>query len=252
MDSKPGEIRELNSLADLKIKVFADGADLREMYELYRNPLISGFTTNPTLMRKSGVCDYQAFAKEVLAAIPDRPISFEVLSDDFSEMEQEALVIAGWGENVYVKIPITSTLGESSAPLIRRLSSRGVKVNVTALLTLDQVREACYAMRDCRAGYISVFAGRIADTGRDPVPIMSKAREILSKNPNLELIWASPRELLNLFQADAIGCQIITMTEGILSKLSLIGKDLDEYSLETVKMFRKDALAAMLSIHATV
>jgi transaldolase len=219
------------------------------MRDLYRNPLIAGFTTNPSLLRKAGVRDYQAFAKEVLAAIPDRPISFEVFSDDFVEMEHEALAIANWGENVYVKIPITNTQGESSAPLIRRLSARGVKVNATALLTLDQVREACFAMTGCVAGCVSVFAGRIADTGRDPVPVMGKALEILSGNRNLELIWASPRETLNVFQADALGCHIITVTDGILSKLPLVGKDLDEYSLETVKMFYQDALAARLLLH---
>ncbi len=221
------------------------------MESLYANPLISGFTTNPTLMRKAGVCDYQTFARRVLSVIPDRPVSFEVLSDDFAEMEHEALAIANWGANVYVKIPITNTLGESSAPLIRRLSVRGVKVNATALLTLNQVREAAYAMRDCVAGYVSVFAGRIADTGRDPLPIMTQAVEALSENRNLELIWASPRELLNVFQADTLGCHIITVTESILSKLPLIGKDLEAYSLETVKMFRDDILAARLSLHAS-
>ena len=218
------------------------------MCSLYRNPLVQGFTTNPTLMRKAGITDYEVFAQQVLAAIPDRPISFEVFSDDFAEMEEQAMRIASWGEHVYVKIPITNTLGESSCPLISRLSQRGIKLNVTAIMTLRQVREVAKKMRGCPAGYVSVFAGRIADTGRDPVPIMREAVELLGGCRDLELIWASPRELLNVFQAESIGCHIITATGELLSKLSLVGKDLDEYSLETVKMFRSDAVRAGYTI----
>jgi transaldolase len=214
------------------------------MCALYRNPHIKGFTTNPTLMRKAGISDYEAFAREVLAVIPDRPISFEVFSDDFREMEKQAIKIAGWGSNVYAKIPVTNTHGKSAAQLICRLSQQGVKLNVTALLTLEQVEEVSRAMRGCPGGYISVFAGRIADTGRDPVPIMREAVEMIADAGNLELIWASPRELLNVFQADAIGCHVITATHNILEKLALVGKDLDEYSLDTVKMFRNDAVSA--------
>ncbi len=206
--------------------------------------MIVGFTTNPTLMRRAGVTDYEQFARQVVSAVPDRPISFEVFSDEFLEMERQALKIASWGENVYVKVPVTNTRGDSAAPVICRLSQRGVKLNVTALTTLKQVEEVSQALAQCPAGYISVFAGRIADTGRDPVPVMREAVEILSGRNNLELIWASPRELLNVFQADAIGCHIITATSDILNKLKLIGKDLDLYSLETVKMFREDAVKA--------
>jgi transaldolase len=231
-------------LSNLKVKIFADGANVAEMCTLYRNPHIQGFTTNPTLMRKAGVSDYEAFAQDLLAAIPDRPISFEVFSDDFREMEKQAVKIASWGSNVFAKIPVTNTRGESAAQLICRLSQMGVKLNVTALLTLGQVREVSRAMRDCASGYISVFAGRIADTGRDPVPMMSEAVKIMADAATLELIWASPRELLNVFQADAIGCHVITATPDILKKISLVGKDLDEYSLETVKMFRDDAVHA--------
>ncbi len=238
----------MSSLSQLKTKIFADGANLAEMCNLYRNPLICGFTTNPTLMRKVGISDYAAFAQEVLRAIPDRPISFEVFSDDFSEMEQQALRIASWGKNVYAKIPVTNTRGESAATLICRLVRQGVKLNVTALMTLQQVEEVSQAMRGSESGYVSVFAGRIADTGRDPVPIMRDAVEVLGGSGNLELIWASPRELLNVFQADAIGCHVITATNDILNKLHLVGKDLDEYSLDTVKMFRDDAVRAGFSI----
>lgn len=218
------------------------------MTALYENPLIQGFTTNPTLMCRAGICDYAAFAKQVLAAIPDRPISFEVFSDEFSEMEEHALEIASWGGNVFVKIPVTNTRREPAAPLIRALSRQGVKLNVTALMTLKQVREVNDAMAECPAGYVSVFAGRIADTGRDPVPMMREAVEILSGHRQLELIWASPRELLNVFQADAVGCHVITATSDVLNKLKLVGKDLDEYSLETVKMFRDDAVKAGFAI----
>ncbi|HZS55123.1 MAG TPA: transaldolase [Bryobacteraceae bacterium] len=235
-------------MSTLRIKIFADGAHLSEMCELYRNPMIRGFTTNPTLMRKAGIDSYEAFARSVVAAIPDRSISFEVFSDDFAEMEQQALKIASWGSNIYVKIPVTNTLGDSSVPLICRLSQMGVNLNVTAMMTIEQVREVSRALTACPAGYISVFAGRIADTGLDPVPIMREAVEILSNYNNLELIWASPRELLNVLQADSIGCHIITATSDILKKLVLIGKNLELYSLETVKMFHDDAVKAGFTI----
>jgi transaldolase len=229
----------------LSVKIFADGADLASMLELYRKPYIKGFTTNPTLMRKAGISDYRGFAHEVLAAIPDRPISFEVFSDEFPEMERQATEIASWGENVYVKIPVTNTRGESAAPLVKCLSHRGVKLNVTALLPLEQVREVAAAVSGGAPACISVFAGRMADTGVDPISIMAEAVKILREGaPNAELIWASPRELLNIFQADAIGCHIITVTHDILKKLSLVGRDLTEYSLDTVKMFHSDASAA--------
>lgn len=226
------------------MKLFADGAERGEMLQMYRNPRIQGFTTNPTLMRKAGITDYEAFAREIVTAIPDRPISLEVFSDEFGDMEQQALKIASWAENVYVKIPVTNTRGESSSPLLRCLSKKNVKLNVTALLTLEQVEEVSDAMASCPSGYVSVFAGRIADTGRDPIPVMRKAVEILSMNRHLELIWASPRELLNVFQAEDVGCHVITATKDILKKLELVGKDLSAYSLETVKMFREDAVKA--------
>lgn len=232
------------SVERLRVKIFADGADLPGMLDLYRDQRIAGFTTNPTLMRKVGVTDYRAFAREVLAAIPDRPISFEVFSDELPEMERQAHEIASWGANVYVKIPVTNTRGASTGPLIRSLSRAGVKVNVTALMTLKQVREAAGNLAGGAPSCISVFAGRVADTGRDPVPLMAAAVEALRPYPQCELIWASPRELLNVFQADAIGCHIITVTHDVLKKLALVAKDLDEYSLETVKMFRSDAVAA--------
>ena len=238
----------MSSLSNLRVKLFADGADKAVMLEMYRNPVIRGFTTNPTLMRKAGVSDYRGFALDVLRAIPDRPISFEVFSDDFGEMERQAREIAGWGDNVFVKIPVTNTLGETSARLIRTLTTAGVKVNVTAVLTLDQVRSMAAALAGGAPACISVFAGRVADTGRDPVPLMSAAVEVVRSHPTVELIWASPRELLNVFQADAVGCHIITATDEILRKLNLIGKSLDEVSLDTVKMFRGDALKASYSL----
>ncbi len=231
----------LKQVADLRVKIFADGADKAAMLALYAKPWVRGFTTNPTLMRKAGVSDYEPFAREILAAIPDRPISFEVFADEFPEMERQARKIAGWGDNVYVKIPITNTRGESSLDLICRLAHSGVKVNVTAMLTLDQVREAAAMLRGGAPSCVSVFAGRIADTGRDPVPVMARALELIRPHPEIELIWASPRELLNIFQADEIGCDIITVTSDVLKKLGLVGKDLDEYSLETVRMFYEDA-----------
>lgn len=228
-------------LDGLKVKIFADGADRQAMLELARHPWIRGFTTNPSLMRKAGVTDYEAFARQILAAIPDRPISLEVFADEFPEMERQAHRIAGWGRNVYVKIPISNTRGESSCELVRRLSHSGVQVNVTALLTLEQVREAAQALAGGAPSYISVFAGRIADTGRDPAPMMAAAVELIRPHPQIELIWASARELLNIFQADAVGCHIITVTHDILKKLPLVGKDLSEYSLDTVRMFYEDA-----------
>ena len=234
----------MKPIAELKTKIFANGADKAGMLEMYKKPYIKGFTTNPTLMRKAGISDYQSFALELLQAIPDRPISFEVFSDDFEEMETQARKIARWGGNVYAKIPVTNTKNQSSIKLISKLVQAGVKLNVTAMMTLAQVRDVSAALAGGPPAIVSVFAGRIADTGRDPVPLMSDAVEILKKFPNVELIWASPRELLNIFQADAIGCHIITVTNDVLKKLELVGKDLDEYSLDTVKMFRADAVAA--------
>jgi transaldolase len=231
-------------LSALKVKIYADGADKTAMLEMYGNPLVSGFTTNPTLMRKSGVSSYSAFAREILRLIPDRPISFEVFADDFAEMERQALEIASWGKNVVVKIPVTNTRGQSSDDLLRWLAGAGVKLNVTALMTLDQVRRVAAVLGGGPPCKISIFAGRIADTGRDPVPVMAAAVELLRPYPNLELIWASPRELLNIFQADAVGCHIITATTDILKKLNLVGKDLHEFSLETVEMFYEDAQKA--------
>ncbi len=238
----------MTALAELRVKIFADGADKAGMLEMYRNDLIKGFTTNPTLMRKAGITDYRAFARDILRAIPDKLISFEVFSDDFEEMQRQACQIAEWGDNVYVKIPVTNTLGQSSTELIRRLARIGIKVNVTALMTLDQVRETSAALAQGPASCISVFAGRIADSGRDPMPLMAAAVELLRPYPNIELIWASPRELLNIFQAHTVGCHIITATNDILGKLGLVGKDLKEYSLDTVKMFREDAVKAGYSL----
>ena len=228
----------------LSVKIFADGADLAGMLQLYAKPYIKGFTTNPTLMRKAGISDYRGFAREVLQAIADRPISFEVLSDEFGEMERQAREIASWGENVYVKIPVTNTRRASACDLVRRLSHSGVKVNVTALLSLSQVREVAAAVAGGAPACVSVFAGRVADTGYDPLPLMAAAVEMLRIAPQAELIWASTRELLNIFQADAIGCHIITVTHYILKKLSLVGRHLEDYSLDTVKMFYDDATQA--------
>jgi transaldolase len=228
----------------LRVKIFADGADLPTMLAMARLPYIAGFTTNPTLMRKAGVADYRAFAREVLRAIPDRPISFEVFADDFAEMERQAHDIASWGENVYVKVPVTDTEGRPTDDCIRRLAKAEVKLNVTAILTLEQVQRVARALEDGRSSVVSVFAGRVADTGRDPVPLMTAAVDLLRPYPAQQLLWASPRELLNVFQADAIGCHIITATADILQKLALIGKDLTEYSLETVRMFHRDARQA--------
>jgi transaldolase len=237
-------------LKSLKIKIFADGANLPQMKALYANPVIKGFTTNPTLMKQAGVTDYPAFARQVLAAIPDRPVSFEVFADEFDEMERQSNEIASWGRNVNVKIPVTNTKREFCGPLINRLSKRGVVVNVTAIFTLDQVRRVADALDSNTAAIVSVFAGRIADSGIDPVPLMAEAARILKAKPKAELLWASPRELINVIQADQVGCKIITCTEDIIKKLSLIGKDQDQYSLETVKMFYNDARAAGFMIGA--
>lgn len=225
----------------LRVKLFADGADRIGMLDMNKNSLISGFTTNPTLMRKAGITDYRLFARDILSQIIDKPISFEVFSDDFSDMERQALEIASWAKNVNVKIPITNTKSESSVDLIRRLAQKGVKINVTAMMTVKQAKVVLPALADGPGGYISIFAGRIADTGVDPIPVMTEAVGLLNNYPNIELIWASPRELFNIIQADSIGCHIITATHSVLKKLSLIGKDLTEYSLETVKMFFDDA-----------
>ena len=234
----------MTRLDDLSVKIFADGADKSGMLEMYGRPYIKGFTTNPTLMRKAGITDYEAFARDILVAIPNRPISFEVFADDVREMERQAHAIAGWSEQVYVKIPITTTTGESTCTLVQRLTRDGIKVNVTALMTLEQVRAVADAVAGGAPSYVSVFAGRIADTGCDPLPLMAAAVEELRPNPKAELIWASPRELLNIFHADSIGCQIITVTNDILKKLELVGKDLDQYSLETVRMFYEDGVSA--------
>lgn len=229
------------SLVDLKIKIFADGADKATLLELVRDPRIRGFTTNPSLMRKAGVQDYEQFAREILSVITDRPVSLEVFADEFPEMERQARKIASWAENVYVKIPVTNSRGESSRDLVRRLSSAGVKVNVTAILTLRQVCEITAALAEGAPACISVFAGRIADTGRDPVPLMAAAAELVRAHPGQELLWASTRELWNILQAEAAGCHIITVTADILKKLELLGKDLEQYSLETVRTFYDDA-----------
>jgi transaldolase len=232
----------------LRIKIFADGADRAGIASLSRNPLIRGFTTNPTLMRAAGVVDYEAFAREILAIVPEHPISFEVLSDDFDEMERQALRIASWGDNVFVKIPVINCQGESSVELLRRLSDRGLQLNVTAVMTVEQVEHALKGLSNGSKSFISVFAGRIADTGRSPVSIVRAALDTISDYPNLELIWASPREILNIFEADAAGCHVITATHDLLKKLGLVGKDLTIFSLETVKMFFDDAQAAGFSI----
>jgi transaldolase len=241
----------MKSVSELRVQVFADGADKASMLELYRQPYIKGFTTNPTLMRKAGVTDYERFAREILQHIPDRPISFEVFADDEIEMERQARKIARWASNVYVKIPVTNTRREPMYGLIRRLSADGIQVNATAVLALDQVEHIAQALRGGAPSYISVFAGRVADTGRDPVPMMKSALEIMAPEPKTQLVWASPRELLNIFQADEIGCHIITVTSDVLKKVSLIGKDLHDYSLETVRMFHDDAARSGYTLELT-
>jgi transaldolase len=238
----------MTETAQLKVKLFADGADLSGIKEMAANPAIQGFTTNPTLMRKAGIADYKAFALQALQVVGGRPISFEVFADDFGEMEKQAFEIASWGKNIYVKIPVTNTKGEFSGALIERLSRVGVQLNVTAIMTTGQVKRVTDRLAADTPAIVSVFAGRIADTGRDPLPIMAEAVKVIKAKPNTELVWASPRELLNIFQADAVRCHIITATNDILKKLPLVGKDLDAYSLETVEMFYKDAKAAGYSI----
>jgi transaldolase len=233
---------------ELNVKIFADGADLDAILALAANPRIAGFTTNPTLMWKAGLTDYEEFAKRLLERITVHPISFEVFADDAAEMRRQAQMISRWGDNVYVKIPVSTTAGESMAPLVRELSESGVKVNVTALFTTAQVELITEAVKHGAPSCISVFAGRIADAGIDPVPIMKRSVEIMVQAPRSELIWASPREILNLVQADQVGCHIITVTNDLLKKLDLLGKDLLQYSLETVQMFHRDALSAGFSL----
>jgi transaldolase len=236
------------SIDKLKVKIFADGADRAGMLEMYKNPLIKGLTTNPTLMRKAGVSDYESFARDILSVVTQKPISLEVFSDDFEEMERQALKIASWGDNVYVKIPVMNTKRQPSYPLIKKLAERGVKLNVTALMTLVQVRDVVAHLNPKVASCVSVFAGRIADTGRDPRPIMAESVKIAAANPLSEIIWASSRELLNILEAEAVGCQIITTPNEIIKKLSLVNYDLDEYSLDTVKAFHSDALQAGFAV----
>ena len=235
-------------ISELKIKLFADGANIDEIAKMNANVLIKGLTTNPTLMKKSGVHNYKDFCLEVLQTVKEKPISFEVFSDEIEEMESQANKIASWAENVYVKIPITNTKGHSTADLIGKLSRQGIKVNVTAVMTEKQILEISRKLDSETPSYVSIFAGRVADTGQDPTPLVTKSLEILSQCRNTEIIWASPRELLNIFQADAIGCQIITATSDVLNKLSLIGYDLTQYSLDTVKMFYRDALECSYKI----
>ncbi len=233
---------------NLKVKIFADGADKAGMLEMNDNPLIKGLTTNPTLMKKVGITNYERFAKEILKHIKEKPISFEVFADEFDEMERQATIIATWGKNVNVKIPITNTKGISTLSLVKSLSSNGVKLNVTAMMSIAQVKEVTPTLSEGAGGYVSVFAGRIADTGIDPVPVMREVIEYLADYPNVELIWASPREVLNVIQADEIGCHIITVTNDVIKKLKTLGKDLNQFSLETVQMFYNDAEAAGYTI----
>ena len=241
----------MSRLADLKVKIFADGADYDGIVKMARNPLIKGFTTNPTLMRKAGVSDYEAFARKVLGTITDLPVSFEVFADDFASMAEQARTIAAWGPNVNVKIPITTTKGQSSAELIRALSSDGVILNITAIFTLDQVRAVADALDAKTPAIVSVFAGRIADTGMDPIPHMLACKQILGSRPKAQLLWASTRELLNIFHAEEAACDIITVPNEFLTKLDLVGKDLAEYSRETVQLFHRDATAAAYQIKTT-
>ncbi len=238
----------MSSLANLKVKIFADGADYDGIVKMSRNPLIKGFTTNPTLMRKAGVGDYEAFARRVLGAITDRPVSFEVFADDFASMAEQARTIASWGTNVNVKIPVTNTKGQPSTELIRALSSEGITLNITAVFTLDQVRAVADALDAATPAIVSVFAGRIADTGVDPIPHMLACKQILGARPQAQLLWASTRELLNIFHAEESGCDIVTVPNEFLGKLDLVGKDLAEYSRETVQLFYRDATAAAYQI----
>ncbi len=232
------------SVKDLKIKIFADGANVTEMKKVYSEGVVSGFTTNPTLMKKDGVKDYVAFAKDVLSEIKNMPISFEVFTDDFDSMERQAREIGSWGDNVYIKIPVTNTKGETSYELIKKLSDEGLKLNVTAILTLDQIENVAKKINKDTPAIISLFAGRIADTGRDPIPYIKESLNILKGLQKSELLWASSRELLNIFQAEECGCHIITVTNDLLKKLHMVGKDLKELSLDTVKMFYNDASSA--------
>ena len=234
----------MSKVEDIKVKIFADGADKNTMLEMYQRPLIKGLTTNPSLMRKAGITDYEAFSKDILETITDKSLSLEVFSDDLEEMKRQALMISTWGENVYVKIPVTNTKGQSTEGLVSELSDNGVKVNVTAIMTNEQVKNVVQSLNPDVEAYVSVFAGRIADTGIDPVPVMKESVEITEMRPKAEVIWASPRELYNIFQADQVGCQIITVTESFLKKLDFVGYDLNQYSLDTVKMFYEDALEA--------
>jgi transaldolase len=234
----------MKKIEDLKVQIFADGADKAGMLEMHEKSFVKGLTTNPTLMKKVGITDYAAFCKDILTHIKTKPLSFEVFSDDFSEMERQALEITSWGDNVYVKIPVSNTKQESCYALVKKLGQAKVKMNVTALMTLKQVRDVVAALNPTVPSYVSVFAGRIADTGRDPIPMMAAAVEMLKVAPAAQLIWASPRELLNIFQADEIGCQVITVSNDIIKKLTLVGYDLDKFSLDTVKMFYEDAVAA--------
>lgn len=238
----------IEELKKLQVKLFADGADLAGMLEMYSKPYIQGLTTNPTLMKKAGITNYEKFARDVLLRISDKPISFEVFSDDLNEMVIQARKISNWGSNVYVKIPITNTQGISTLPIIETLTQENIKINVTAIMTVDQVKEISMALNSTVPSYVSVFAGRISDTGVNPIPTMIEILQVLASNKNAEVIWASPRELLNVFQANEIGCHIITATNDILTKLKLLGKDLTEYSLETVEMFHNDAVSAGYSI----
>jgi len=241
----------MTDISKLKVKIFADGADINSIRALYMKPFVKGFTTNPTLMRQAGVSDYKSFALEVLRVISDRPVSFEVFADDIPGMETQAMEIASWGNNVNVKIPITNTKGESTAPLVKRLSDKGVICNVTAMFTLAQVQGIVDVLNPATPAIISIFAGRIADTGFDPVPLMQEAVKIASVKPKAEILWASPRELLNIFQANEVGCHIITVTPDVLKKLSGVGKDLTAFSLETVLMFYNDAKTAGYTIDIT-
>jgi transaldolase len=234
----------VTALTDLKVKIFADGAHRRSVEAMCAKPWIRGFTTNPTLMRAAGVDDYESFARELLALVPEKPISFEVIADELDEIERQARHIATWGDNVFVKVPITTTRAEPTEPVVRSLSAAGIKVNVTAILTVAQVEDAASWLADGPGAFVSVFAGRIADSGRDPIPIMRDALDRLAPHPHEELIWASPREVLNVVQADEIGCHVITVTDAILEKLPNLGRELEEYSLDTVRMFYRDAEAA--------
>jgi transaldolase len=239
------KVKSSDMLSNLSVKIFADGADLKGIIDLSKNNLISGFTTNPTLMRKSGVENYVEFAKQVLAAVPSMPVSFEVFADELGEMAEQAIEIASWSENVNVKIPVMNTQGEMTLPILSSLSEKGVKLNVTALMTVDQVKQVVNCLNPDVPSIISVFAGRVADTGVDPIPVMKKCLDLIKENSNAaELLWASPRELFNIFEADRIGCDIITVSHDTLRKLRSVGKDLNQFSLETVKMFHSDAMSA--------